>query len=142
MVPVYDDLLGDVDSILGIRDDLGVALHPVFIVTRTWSAGTELGEGDYSDTELQMLPSPRIKEFADDYKIKEGGAIQQGDIMLKMISKQSYPKRSDVDCSVDQQFIEKFYKINDIFYRVIFVWEQHVTWNVHLRRVSDQTRRQ
>lgn len=141
MAPVYDDLLGDVDSILGIRDDLGVALHPVFLVTREWSAGTEIGEGDFTDSEKQVLPSPRIKEYADDYKIKEGGAIQQGDIILKMISKQSYPNRSDIDCSVGAQHVEKFYKINEVFYRVIFVWEQHVTWNVHLRRVSDQTRK-
>ena len=137
MSGIVDDLRSNVDSILGLRDSLGVGLKKVYLVTRTWS-GSELGAGTKTITKTQMLPSPHVVEFMDSYKIKEGGAIQQGDIMLKMISKQSYPIRTDVDCTTTAQNIEKFYEVGGILYRVIMVKEKHVVWDIQLRRDSRQ----
>lgn len=133
-MPIYKDLIGDIDSILGVRDDIGAELKHVYLVTRTWS-GMEIGDGTSTEVVTQMLPTPRIVELMDDYRIREGGAFQQGDVLLKMVSKQSYVARTDVDCFSNNPSVEKFYRINDIDYRVINVQEKHVTWNVQLRRM-------
>ena len=135
---IIADLTAGLDDILGVRDEIGAVIKPVHFVTRTW-AGSEPGDGAAVDTKTQLLPSPRIVEFVDDDKIKEGGAIQQGDIMLKMISKQSYPTRSMVDGTSDSLSIEKLYQIGTDFYRVIKVKEKYVTWEVLVRKLSDQT---
>lgn len=135
---LISDLLPSVDSILGVRDDIGAALKPVSIVTRTWE-GTEPGSGEAVDVAISMLPSPRIVELMNDYRVREGGAFQSGDIILKMVSKQSYANLAAVDCSTASANIEKFYSVGGILYRVIGVREKHLTWDVHLRRVTDQS---
>lgn len=139
MSGVIDDILPDVDDILGVRDDIGAALKPVSIVTRNWS-GVELGAGDASEFKTPVLPSPRVVEFAHDLRIKEGGAVKQGDILLKMISKNKYPNQSDVDFSGLPPNVEKFYDVGGKLYRPFNVVEKFLTWNVLLRPHSDQTR--
>lgn len=134
---IIDDLIPNMDEICGIRDDLGVALKEVWIVTRTWS-GSAPGDGTKTDVRVRMLPSPRVVEFLDEYKLREGGAVKQGDIMLKMISKESFPTRESVDCSTSSKSVEKFYEVGGFLYRVIAVREKHVVWQVQLRRVSAQ----
>jgi hypothetical protein len=129
----------NLNSILGLRDSLDVALKPVHIVTRTWS-GPELGHGTKTEARVRVLPSPRVFEFKNDVRLVEGGTIQQGDILLKMISKQSYPTQNLVDCSVTAENIEKFYEVGGILYRVVAVTEKHLTWSVLLRRLSQQAR--
>jgi hypothetical protein len=137
MSGIVDDLRSSVNDILGLRDSLGVGLKKVYLVTRTWS-GSELGEGTKTVTKKQLLPSPRVVEFMDEFKIKDGGAVQQGDLLLKMISKQSYPLRSDIDCTTSSENVEKFYEVGGTLYRVIMVREKHVVWDVQLRRDSKQ----
>ena len=132
---MIDGLRSNINSILAIRDDLGAAKKPVLLVTRTWT-GSEPGDGTFTDGEIPVLPSPAIKEFVDDYRIQEGGAVKQGDIRLKWISKQSFPTRAEIDCSVSSQKIEKFYKVGGVLYRVVQVGEQLLSWNVLLRRVN------
>lgn len=136
---IVSDLKPGLNAILGIRDDLGAALKEVYLVTRSWSGG-ELGEGDPTEIKVRMLPSPRVVEFKHDLRIKEGGAVQQGDILLKMISKVSFPKQCDVDGSTNSQNVEKFYEVGGILYRVVGVTEKHLTWNVLLRPISNQAR--
>lgn len=125
----------NLNDILKIRDDIGAVKDPVFIVTRTWM-GSEPGDGYYTDRVEQVLPSPRIVKYVDDYRIKEGGAVQQGDVMLKMISQQSYPNQTDVDCSVPARNVERFYRLGSDHYQVIQVEKHYLTWNVFLRRLS------
>lgn len=137
MTGLADDLRADIDDILSIRDDLGVVLKPVFIHQKVWS-GSEPGEGTATITRVEMQPSPRAVEITDSYRIREGGTVQAGDVMLKMISRQSYPEITDVDCSVPNQKTEKFYEIGGILYRVISVRVKHLTWTVQVRRVSKQ----
>ncbi len=132
---LIDDLIPNVDAILGIRDDLGVALKPVYLVTRTWT-GSEVGDGTSTDVRTRMLPSPRVVEFKNDFKTREGGTVKAGDIMLKMVSKQTYTLVSELDCSSDSPSVEKFYELGTEKYRPIGFTEKHITWNVVLRRVS------
>lgn len=134
---VISDLLENVNDILEVRDQIGAALKPVAIVTRSWS-GSELGDGSPSETRQQVTPSPRVVEFSADSKVLQGGTVKQGDIILKMISKQTFPTENMIDCSVNSPSVEKFYEVGGIQYQVIRVQEKHLTWTVHLRRRSRQ----
>ena len=136
-MPVLTDILGSVDEILEIRQNIGAELKEVFFVERTWS-GAEARDGTFSDVKTKMEPLPRVVEFFDDYRIREGGAIQQGDIMLKMVSKESFPQRSQIDCSSSDESVQKYYEVGGALYRVIMVREKHVTWDIQLRKTSDQ----
>lgn len=137
MSGLIDDLRANINDILRVRDDLGAALKPVYIVTRTWT-GLEPGDGEFSDEEVQILPSPRIVEYKNEYKIQQGGAVQQGDIALKMVSKQSFPEITQVDGTVPDQNTEVFYKVGGYYYRVIHVREKFFVYEIQLRKVSKQ----
>lgn len=136
---LLDDLREDIDDVLEVRDDLGAALAEVFLVTRTWDGG-ELGIGDCEELRVQMLPTPRVVRLNYARKLQAGGETDSSDIRLKMVSRESYPERDDVDCSVDNQAEEKFYEVDGDLYRVIDVELRHVTWSITLRRHTDQTR--
>lgn len=128
------------DDILSIRQDIGADLAKVYIVTRTWS-GDQIGDGDFEDEVEEVLPTPSIKNYAHNIYVQNGGVIQQGDLLIQMISKKQYPNQSDIDCKVDDHSIEKFYRIGDYDYRLISIVEKHLVWDVQVRRLSDQTRR-
>lgn len=134
---IIDDVRSITDSVCGLRDDLGAVKKPVYILTRTWS-GAERGSGTPSDSIAQILPSPRVKDFSHDLRVREGGNIKQGDQMLKMISQQSYPLESDVDCKVSAENIEKWYYIDGCLYEVIAVVRRYVTWDVQIRKTIKQ----
>jgi hypothetical protein len=136
---IVGQLIANLDNLLSVRDDIGAAKKTVKIMTRTWD-GDSLGEGNAVETLVQMLPSPQIVEFEHDFVLKSGGSVQQGDIMLKMVSKQGYTTQAMVDCSSNDLLVEKFYEVGGFLYQVIHVTEGYVTWNIHLRRTSDQTR--
>lgn len=136
---VVGSLKSSLDSILGIRDQIGATLMPVYLVTRTWS-GTEIGDGVAVETKAQVLPSPRIVSMSDDSRVVEGGAVQLDDIMLKMISKNAYAAKSSIDGTSNDQKIEKFYEVDGLLYKVINVTEKHLYWNVQIRKLSNQKR--
>lgn len=136
MTGLIDDLLGSVDDILGVRDSVGAVLHPVFMVTRTWT-GTQPGEGTFADVSVQVLPSPGIKEFSHDVRLREGGFIKQGDIILRGVSRNLYAE-SDIDNSTAAKNIEKFYQLDNRLYTVIHVKENYLTWDVQIRKLSHQ----
>lgn len=136
---VVNGLRDGLDGILGLRDSLGVALMPVYQVTRTW-AGSEIGDGAATEVKVQVLPSPRIVLMSDDSRIVPGGAVQLDDIKLKMISKVSYPNKSGIDGTSDNQKIEKFFEVDGMLYSIVNVEEKHLTWNVQIRKLSNQKR--
>lgn len=136
---VIDDVLSITDEVLGLRDDLGAALAVVNIVTRTWTGAT-LGQGTGSEVTARILPTPRIVNLKNDYKLMTAGMVQQGDIMLKYISKESYTSRAMIDNVSSTKNVEKFYEVGGILYKVIDIEESYVYWNVQLRRLSDQRR--
>jgi len=127
------------DKILGVRDSIGANLHDVFIITRCWS-GEEIGDGRVKESKLQVKPTPRIKDFSHNLRVTEGGSVKQGDLLLKGISKSKFPERRSIDLCSDDDLVEKFYEIDCNLYRVISVVEKHLTWNVQVRRLSNQER--
>ena len=135
MSSIVDDIKNGLDDILGLRDEIGAIKYPIYILTRTWT-GEELGEGVPSDSISQILPSPYLVDYSHSLRIVEGGNIQKGDLLLKMVSKESYPNESDVNCSSDNQNIEKFYFINDNLYNVKSITSDYVYWNVLLTKTG------
>ena len=127
------------DKMLGIKDDLGVVLKPVYIVIRTWS-GARIGTGTATDAATQVKPSPRIIDMFDNVNIAPGGRIEDGDILLTGISKQSYPNKSDIDNIVSNSTknVEKLYKIGTDFYQITRVKEKYLTWQVEVRKLRYQ----
>lgn len=134
---MIDSLKDSSDCFLGIRDDIGASFKKVFLVKRKWS-GVEPGDGTAKDVSTALLPTPRVVEFSHTFRVLEGGSVQQGDILLKGISKHKYPSQCQVDGSADGGAIENFYLVGDFLYKVISVTEKLLTWNVQLRKLSSQ----
>lgn len=139
MAGILDGLRANVNSILGLRDSLGVQKGLVYLVKRTWS-GDEIGAGTVTEEKTQMLPTPYIRVFTGDQKIPEGGMVKQGDIILSQISQQTYPSEDSIDVTSNLPNVEYLYMVDDSYYRVIEVTKKHVTWKVILRRLSDQVK--
>ena len=130
-------MIPNLNDILGVRDSLGATLKPVKIVSWTWS-GADIGVGTKVELAVDVTPGPRIVEFSADSKVLQGGAVKAGDIMLKMVSKQTFPTVDLVDCVALAPSVERFYSVGGIQYQVIGITEKHLTWNIHLRRRSHQ----
>lgn len=135
---IIDGLMTGIDGILGIRDAIGAVIDPVFFVTRTWS-GTTIGDGTASDIEVQMLPSPGLKNYSQDVRLREGGTVKAGDIILKDVSRNKY-QETDLDGSSPADNIEKLFRVGDKIYQVINVTKSYVTWDVQVRELTNQTR--
>lgn len=134
MSDVISSLKGSINSILAIRDKVGI-IHAVFQVTRHWS-GEEIGAGEFRDEKMRMLPTPGFKEYGHDVRLNEAGSVKQGDIILKGISKVNYPSEKDLDCSSSDASIERFWLIDDKEYTTINVKESYLTWDVQVRKRS------
>lgn len=137
---IVNDLIDGLDDILGIVDDIGAKKHDVYILTRTWE-GPRIGQGEKTDIIDQVLPSPHLVDFSHNINVKTGGAIDSGDIMLKMISKESYPEKEMIDCSVDKlepnsDMVQRYYYIDGRLYEVKSVVSNYVTWNVLLKHTN------
>lgn len=137
MSKLIPSMIGNIDSILAVRDSIGAPIQHSYLVTRSWSGG-KLGLGDPVETKQQILPSPRVVQFAADSKFFDGGVIKQGDILLKMISKNKYPTENLLDCVAESEAVEKFYVVGDVEFQILNLREKHLTWDAHLRRRSRQ----
>jgi len=127
-----DGLKKSINSILGVRDKVGI-IHEVFQVTRRWS-GESVGSGSATEVKTRILPTPGIKEYAHELRLNEAGTIQQGDIILKGISKVNYPLESDLNCITESENEEKFWLIDGKEYTTIYIKESYVTWDVQVRK--------
>ena len=135
---LIDSLLPAVDSILGVRDAIGAVIDPVYFVKRTWS-GIEVGEGTPVDTLEQMLPSPQLKNYSQNMRLREGSVVKQGDIILHNVSRNKYTE-AQLDGSSTDTNVERLYMVGDKLYQVISIMKSYVTWDVHLREMSNQRR--
>ena len=124
--------MGCIDSVLKVREDVGAVIQPCSIVTRTWT-GRTVGDGIAEDEIDDIRPSPGIVDLSHDVRLMEGGSIKQGDLILTHISKNRY-NREDIDGTTDGKNIERFIKVGDYHYNIIHVKEDHLTWNIHVRR--------
>lgn len=134
---LIESLRKNINPILGVRDLLGAEKHKQYILTRTWS-GSAPGDGTAVDTKVLVDPSPNIVDLSHDKRVQESGNFKRGDLFLKMISKQTFPLESEIDGSSTAKNIEKFYFINDRIYTVISVTEDHIWWNVQIRKHTKQ----
>lgn len=139
-------LLPNVNALLGVRDSVGAIKQQVFFVTRSWFSDSGFTtpatqpEGYAKDAvAVQFLPSPGIKQFSQDVRLREGGSIKAGDIILSGISRETY-QESDLDNSTANQGIEKLYMIGTKLYTCINVTQRYVTFNVQVRELTNQTR--
>lgn len=134
-----DELTECIDEcVLGVREELGLQLAEVSIVTRTWTA-EEPGDGSFSDNVEVLSPSPQIVDYSHNIRVQEAGAIKQGDLILKMIPRATYTEEQlRTDTGIKN--VEKFIKVGNHYYRTIHVKENLVTWDIHIRKVSkDET---
>ncbi len=142
---IVDALLPSVDAILGIRDQIGAIIKPVFILTRTWYCDEQLTtpamqpEGFFKDCSVPLLPTPKIKDFSQDIRLKEGGSVKSGDIILSNISRNKY-RSEDLDGATPAANIERFFVVGVKLYQVINVTESYLTWSVQIRELSNQER--
>lgn len=143
---IIDSLLEVTDDILGVRDDVGAVIDPVFLVTRSWYRDTartipssRVGDGYAKDTETQMLPSPALKNYSQDVRLREGGAVKSGDIILKNVSRQSQSEAT-LDASTGVPYQEKLYRVGDKLFQVINIMKSYVTFDVQLRELTNQRR--
>ncbi len=134
-----DSLKLNIDCVLGVRDSIGASIADVSIVHRKWS-GSKIGEGEATETVTKMLPTPGIKLFNHDLRIKEGGTVQSKDILLTSISQHKYPEQSMIDGTKPDKLVEVMYDVGGRLYQVVSVEQHLVTWNVLLREISDQRR--
>lgn len=138
MSNIVEELIGCTDEILGLRDEIGATKSKVHILTRVWS-GVEVGDGTPSDTIEQILPTPYIVDLSYNSRLREGGAVKEGDVMLNHISKQSYKDEDFLRLkNLDCKKTEKFYYLDGKLYNVIHVKSDYVYWNVHVRLTSRQ----
>lgn len=129
---IVDDVLSQTTGILSLRDKIGAVKEPVYILTRKWV--DKKGMGQYFDTTETIYPTPYVVDYSHKLGVREGGAVRQGDILLKTISKQKYTEESMIDCSVTDDKTEKFYMIKNRLYEVISVTQEYVYWNVQIRK--------
>ncbi len=134
-----DSLRANIDCVLGVRDSIGASVSDVAIVKRTWN-GSKIGEGQATELITKMLPTPGIKLFNHDLRIKEGGTVQSKDILLTSISQNKYPEQSMIDGTKPDKLTEVMYEVGGRLYQVVSVEQHLVTWNVLLREISDQRR--
>lgn len=135
MSNIKDCLLDSLDCILGIREDMGAQIDDVYLVTRTW-AGERVGDGKYKDVTVKMKNTPEIVDHSHSIRMSEGGSIKQGDLVLKTISQKDYSE-DQLRTDTGLEKVEKFVKVGDHYYRTINVRKRLVTWDVHIRKVSE-----
>lgn len=142
-----DCLSGSIDCALGIRDDLGLALHETYILKRVKGGSNEDAELQGFDDaiesvdtiETQILPSPRIVDYSQAFKALQGGNYKQGDIILKQISKNLFDrdtvelKRKDGE----DENTERYYFINNELYTIVNISEKYFWFDIHLRKCDD-----
>lgn len=143
---IIDGLLEVTDDILSVRDEVGAVIDPVFLVLRTWYTdmlrtvpAARVGDGYAKDTETQMLPSPGLKNYSQDVRLREGGAVKAGDIILTNVSRQSQSEAT-LDGSTGTPNTERFYRVGGKLYQVINITKKYVTFDVQLRELTNQRR--
>lgn len=89
---LVDDLVETVDELRqDLADGLGTRMFRVYTVVRTWE-GSRVGEGEYTDTEVEILPPPFVAQWFEEAKmlhyeqelcgINEAGYIELREVSL------------------------------------------------------------
>lgn len=129
------------DPILSIREKMGAQLADVFLITRTWN-GERVGDGQFTDAEIRIAPTPEIVDFSHDVRVTEAGAVKAGDLILKGVSRNKFPDELTLRTDTDDKRVEKLYTVGKHFYTVVNIRERLITWDIHIRKIrQDETER-
>jgi hypothetical protein len=84
---LVDDLVGTIDELRGdLHGQFGVRAFRVYVVTRAWS-GTMVGEGELTETEIELTPQPLVSPFgAMDFKMEPCGLNEAGYVQVTEVS--------------------------------------------------------
>ncbi len=129
-----ENLLKCSDKILGIREQIGAQLKDVSIITRTWS-GRRPGDGTFSDEVLEVKPTPEIVDLSHDVRITNVGAVKAGDLILRGVSRNSFPDELVLRTDTTDKKVEKVYKVGKHFYHVVNIKENLITWDIQIRKI-------
>jgi hypothetical protein len=136
---LVSDLTDCLDDVLGVRQEIGALKAKISRVTRTWT-GIEPGDGEMTEVIEYVEPQPGIQVYGHDLRVREGGNVLQGDLLLGSLSKENFD-RDQAACRNKNKLIETFYQVGNDLYRVIGVIEGYVTYKVQVRRLTDQRRK-
>lgn len=131
---LLDDVAIDVEEALNTIEGLEIYKSKVYLLTRTWKERT--GRGKPIDKLVKVDPNPYIADYSHSLRIKEGGKIKQGDLIIKYLPKNLYPTEDTVNCKTKSELEEKFYVLEDELYEVISVVKGYAYWNVQIRKTS------
>ena len=109
---------------LGILDDIGIKKSNVY-----WYQKDEGEEPFYS----QVLPTPIIQDYSHNIRLLEGGAVQQGDLILTNIPKSIYNEES-LETATEEGTREKYWVINGLAYTTVRIVRNYLSFNVQIRR--------
>jgi hypothetical protein len=80
-----------------------------------------------------------MKSFNQDVRLREGGAIKAGDIVLTGVSRNKY-QQCNLDGTTPNKGVELLYMLGQTMYQVINVTQKYVTFDVQIRELTDQQR--
>ncbi len=132
---ILGDAAKSVSGAMKTIEDLEIFRHRVYILTRTWS-GVRIGNGVKTDTTVEVSPVPYIKTYDLDIRLRVGGVIKAGDIIIKYMSKDDYPDLSFLETVTNIRNVQKFYKIDNKLYTAVGTSDGYAYWNIHLRKTN------
>ena len=82
-------------------DEFGLRRTYVYTRTRRWYAGTAgawtpsgvRGRGYPVDTEVQVLPTPRVRDVSAQFVVASAGRYREGDLRIDKITPKNEPSR-------------------------------------------------
>lgn len=130
---LYNAIIPSLNTILGIREQLAYKGR-VYYVTRTYDA-----QGlTYTDTEVEITPVPNVYERSEIFKNRNFGSGEYGDIVVKSISKATYPDGTVLETKTDpaQPLVNHLYRFKESYYTCIKVKEKLFTWQLELLKYN------
>lgn len=104
LIPVVDDLRGDLFAALGVRQ------HNVTIVRRVWSGG-EVGAGSPAETLTPILPQPAVVFGGEEDRLDACGRVETGTATLREVSLQY--TETELMGGAPSPGTEVYYRIDD-----------------------------
>jgi len=129
------DLIPVVDSCRTLVSSLGLRLHTVQTVRRTWSGGAP-GRGTATTVSTTLSPAPKVREPSTRATIDAPGRFEAGDRIASRIS--ATYTRAQLDGGTVAAGAEWYWTIDGDPFRVVSIDEKPFGWTVHLRRMRDR----
>lgn len=126
------DLIPVIDDARAMVADLGLRLHVVKVVTRTWS-GSEVGRGTPSDVELTIDPAPKVRPPHPREVSAAQGRYENGDQLVQQIS--ATYTRAELDGGTIAAGVVVFWTIDGEEYRLVGLSQKPFEWRAHLQRM-------